>query len=319
MDRLDQILEVRERARQELGIAFHLHSDACYGGYAASVTWRAEGTRRTAAEVRSATGTSWPSDDWMRGMVALAGADSVTIDPHKLGYVPYPAGAFLLKDRRARELVAIDPPYLVPAGAAGWRVRSRPRSLPGPLHLRGLEARRGRRRGLAEPQGPPARRTGLRLSDRAHRRRSPAAARRARSARYNDFDVVVLPEPDINIVCFIARHPDLRTLAELNELNEEGVSPDEPHARQPGAGIHHYPHPPALADVRWRHRADPPATPAPARSPSGPASRTASSCSAPPSWTRSWHPRQAAWITCRALPRPSTAPAAPPSRRSGRG
>ena len=51
-------------------------------------------------------------------MVALAGADSVTIDPHKLGYVPYPAGAFLLRDRRARELVAIDPPYLVPAGTA---------------------------------------------------------------------------------------------------------------------------------------------------------------------------------------------------------
>ena len=47
-------------------------------------------------------------------MEALAEADSVTLDPHKLGYVPYPAGAFLIRDRRARELVAIDPPYLLP-------------------------------------------------------------------------------------------------------------------------------------------------------------------------------------------------------------
>ncbi|MEE8060464.1 MAG: tyrosine decarboxylase, partial [Gemmatimonadales bacterium] len=31
-------------------------------------------------------------------------------------YIPYPAGAILLKDRRARELVAVDPPYLAPAG-----------------------------------------------------------------------------------------------------------------------------------------------------------------------------------------------------------
>ena len=46
VDRLDQVLEVRARAEAELGATFHLHSDACYGGYAAAVTRRADGTYR---------------------------------------------------------------------------------------------------------------------------------------------------------------------------------------------------------------------------------------------------------------------------------
>ena len=118
IDRLNAVLEVRERAERELGVTFHLHSNACYGGYAASVTRRADGSRRDAAEIRASMGegegSDWPDDRWLRSLEALERADSITIDPHKLGYVPYPAGAFLLRDRRARELVAVDPPYLLP-------------------------------------------------------------------------------------------------------------------------------------------------------------------------------------------------------------
>ena len=114
VDRLDRVLEVRERAEAELGVSFHVHSDAAYGGYAAAVTWDGEGRRRPASAIRATTGTDWPTDEWVRAMEALSGADSVTIDPHKLGYIPYPAGAIALRDRRARELVSIDPPYLLP-------------------------------------------------------------------------------------------------------------------------------------------------------------------------------------------------------------
>ena len=52
----------------------------------------------------------------MKSIVSLGWFDSVTIDPHKLGYAPYPAGAMLLRDRRARDLVAVEPPYLAPPG-----------------------------------------------------------------------------------------------------------------------------------------------------------------------------------------------------------
>lgn len=44
-------------------------------------------------------------------------ADSITLDPHKLGYVPYPSGAVLLKRSAAREMVSSDAPYLWVDGA----------------------------------------------------------------------------------------------------------------------------------------------------------------------------------------------------------
>ena len=220
VDRLDQVLEVRQRARTELGMAFHLHSDACYGGYAAAVTWRADGTRRTAAEVRTATGTTWPSDDWVRAMTALAGADSVTIDPHKLGYVPYPAGAFLLRDRRARDLVAIDPPYLTPPTQATSDAGA------GEDLFLGRFIFEGSKPGAAAAAVWLSHKV-LPLDERGYGylvERTVIGARRLHTAlgtaQLGDFDVVVLPEPDINIVCFIVRHPQLSTLTGLNALNE---------------------------------------------------------------------------------------------------
>lgn len=47
VDRLDTIADVRERAGRELGLAFHLHADAAWGGYAASITRGPGGERRT--------------------------------------------------------------------------------------------------------------------------------------------------------------------------------------------------------------------------------------------------------------------------------
>lgn len=218
VDQLDEVLAVRERAERELGVTFHVHSDACYGGYAAAVTWRADGTRRTAAEIREATEGAWPSDAWHRAMVALGKADSVTIDPHKLGYVPYPAGAFLARDRRTRELIAMEPPYLMPSvglehaddlfigrfilegskpGAAAAAVWLSHKVLP--LDERGYGY-------LIERTVVGARRLHAAL-------RAPGGTA--------PFRVVVAPEPDLNILCFVMHHPALRTLAGVNALNEQ--------------------------------------------------------------------------------------------------
>jgi hypothetical protein len=43
---------------------------------------------------------------------ALGQADSITVDPHKLGYLPYGAGAFLCRDQRAMALLAEDADYV---------------------------------------------------------------------------------------------------------------------------------------------------------------------------------------------------------------
>lgn len=217
VDDLQRIVEVRSRAEWELGVTFHIHSDACYGGYAASLTRGPDGARHTAAEVREACGSgSWPSDQWVRSVAALESADSVSIDPHKLGYVPYPAGAFLLKDRRGRELVATDPPYLAVAAS----------SEDGEQPVIGRFIFEGSKPGASAAATWLSHRT-IPLNTAGHGRLIASTLRAARelhallgSSAFAPFRVIRLPEPDLNIVCFLLHHPSLATLSDLNSLNE---------------------------------------------------------------------------------------------------
>lgn len=215
-DRLDSILEVRDRAEAELGVTFHVHSDACYGGYAAAVTWRADGKRRTADEIREATGIEWPQDAWVDSVKALSHADSVSIDPHKLGYVPYPAGALLLRDGRARALVASDPPYILPS-----HVPARSNDA-----VTGRFAFEGSRPGAAAAAVWLSHRA-VPLDERGYgylMERTAAGAHALydalRTADASPCRIVTLPAPDLNIVCFVVIPPGDATLRELNALNE---------------------------------------------------------------------------------------------------
>ncbi|KAK0625573.1 putative L-aspartate decarboxylase [Lasiodiplodia hormozganensis] len=47
-----------------------------------------------------------------RDLAALRYCDSITVDPHKAGYIPYPAGALTYRDGRLRFLVTWTSPYL---------------------------------------------------------------------------------------------------------------------------------------------------------------------------------------------------------------
>jgi len=64
-------------------------------------------------------------EKWISKVYALRYADSVTIDPHKLGYIPYPAGAVLFRDYRSRQQIRFDAPYVAKENS----------KLPPPIHL----------------------------------------------------------------------------------------------------------------------------------------------------------------------------------------
>jgi glutamate/tyrosine decarboxylase-like PLP-dependent enzyme len=227
VDRLDQIAELRHRAGQELGVAFHLHADACYGGYVAAVTRHPDGSRRPAAAARQRTGIAWPSDDLVSALAALSQTDSVSIDPHKLGYVPYPAGAFLLRDRRGRSLVAVDPPYLTEHGSGAGDDSA----------FLGRYIFEGSKPGAAAAAVWLSHKV-LPLDERGYGyliERTAVGARKLRSAleaaSLDGFRIVMLPEPDINIVCFLLAGDDAISLTELNALNEgiyRQMSPGDP-------------------------------------------------------------------------------------------
>jgi glutamate/tyrosine decarboxylase-like PLP-dependent enzyme len=216
IDRLDEILSIRATAERKLGVTFHIHADACFGGYAASITRGANNERQTAKEIRAAVGIPhWPTEEWVRSVSALEKVDSVSIDPHKLGYTPYPAGAFLLKDRRARELVAVDPPYLAPVVD-----ESADSVFLGRFIFEGSKPGASAAAAWLNHQTLP-------LNNKAHGRliaSTVAAAHRVHEAlgqsQLNPFKAIRLPSPDLNIVCFLLVHPALKSVPEINSLNE---------------------------------------------------------------------------------------------------
>ena len=56
--------------------------------------------------------TTWPEDEVIKAFRAFSEVDTITIDPHKLGYVIYPAGGIAMRDKRMRESIHTYAPYV---------------------------------------------------------------------------------------------------------------------------------------------------------------------------------------------------------------
>lgn len=102
---------LHEVAARRAAHGFWLHVDAAWGGYLPSVFRDAAGALRGHHEVR-ADFRYFPSEHVYRSTAALPDVDSVTVDPHKMGFVPFGCGALLTQDRRAFDLVMQDARYV---------------------------------------------------------------------------------------------------------------------------------------------------------------------------------------------------------------
>lgn len=103
IDPIDGVIAARERARA-LGLDFAVHVDAAWGGYLATLFRNEDGSLRSREEVAGEF-SYFPSPPIHRAFEALAHTDSVTVDPHKLGYLPFGSGAFVCRDHRAVALL----------------------------------------------------------------------------------------------------------------------------------------------------------------------------------------------------------------------
>jgi glutamate/tyrosine decarboxylase-like PLP-dependent enzyme/anti-sigma regulatory factor (Ser/Thr protein kinase) len=111
VDPMHELIELRGVfARQ--GLSFSLHCDAAYGGYIAACFRSAEGELRDLDEMRREY-AGWPSEEVYKSYAALKDVDSITVDPHKLGFIPYPAGAIVFRDGRVKDLVAQEAAYVL--------------------------------------------------------------------------------------------------------------------------------------------------------------------------------------------------------------
>ena len=91
---------------------FHVHADAAWGGYHRSVLndeFDLPAPRVAFAEPPPAA----PLSQYVsRQFRALGAADSITVDPHKSGYIPYPAGALCYRNAAMRDLVTFSAPVV---------------------------------------------------------------------------------------------------------------------------------------------------------------------------------------------------------------
>jgi glutamate/tyrosine decarboxylase-like PLP-dependent enzyme len=139
IDPIHRILALRERWEQERQQSFWLHLDAAWGGYFRSVfcghepPLASEGQplvdvcrshaqailavedicyRLSGGQCPAVERIAWDDPEVYAALLSMGQADSITVDPHKMGYVPYPAGIVAFRSRHVRQLIAQEAHYI---------------------------------------------------------------------------------------------------------------------------------------------------------------------------------------------------------------
>ncbi|MDX1566789.1 MAG: pyridoxal-dependent decarboxylase [Longimicrobiales bacterium] len=111
VDEVHEIADLRDEFARK-GLNFFLHCDAAWGGYARTLFLDADDEPVEDAGDIVKFLKLWPPDRVFESFRALHRTDSLTVDPHKLGYIPYPCGTVLFRNRRVRDLITFDAPYI---------------------------------------------------------------------------------------------------------------------------------------------------------------------------------------------------------------
>lgn len=104
VDPLSKIESLLSRLRSEENLHIWHHVDAAYGGFFCSLFQDKNG--------QTHLNNSVLEHDIGNDIASVRLANSVTLDPHKLGYVPYSCGAILVKHHQEYTCFDIDAPYI---------------------------------------------------------------------------------------------------------------------------------------------------------------------------------------------------------------
>ena len=124
VDHFDKIIALREKFEKK-GISFYVHADCAYGGYARSIfldednnfmPYNSLKVRLHKLNIINQDELDWPSQDVYNAFEAVSQADSATIDPHKMGYVPYSAGGIAIRDKRMVDAISFFAAYIFEKG-----------------------------------------------------------------------------------------------------------------------------------------------------------------------------------------------------------
>ena len=118
VDNLDGIMKLREECKTDPDFKymnFNLHCDAAWGGYLKSMMVHDEPVVKADAAVSSDDGfvPHLPLSQYAQKQYSLLGhADTVTVDPHKAGFIPYPAGALCYRNGLMKSQITFNASYI---------------------------------------------------------------------------------------------------------------------------------------------------------------------------------------------------------------
>jgi len=117
VDPLAEILVIRDEYRKK-GLEFAVHCDAAWGGYFKTMMNSSDDSSpHSFKHVDETTMANLPMSDYVINQYkVLHHADSITVDPHKSGYVPYPAGGLCYRNSAMRNLVSFTAPVVYHGG-----------------------------------------------------------------------------------------------------------------------------------------------------------------------------------------------------------
>jgi glutamate/tyrosine decarboxylase-like PLP-dependent enzyme len=229
------------------GHTFWLHIDAAWGGYFRSLFH--SGTNETpeqcAAEVRQFVrrdltissgryqkhlSLQWGFPDLCAAFQAFPLAESITVDPHKMGYVPYPCGIAAFRNDMVRHFLTEEAPYISDASEEDIAQRKhQPPASIGPYILEGSKSGAAVAACWLSHRMIPPSRDGygeiMRASLLAARELYERLIHFETAARVNNeepgfrFVPVTSMPPDTNIVCFVVAEDGPVPLDRRNRLN----------------------------------------------------------------------------------------------------
>ena len=229
VDEVHKVLKLRRQCEKKHGVSFYIHVDAAFGGYARSLCidgrGRFMGMERMRAELRRTgimrAGDRWRNPEVYRAFKALAKVDSITVDPHKLGYVPYQAGAVVFKDKRVRDVISYFASYVFEEKEQGTGPK-----LLGSFIMEGSKAGASAASVWAAHQCVPlningyGRIIGYSLEG-AHRFHDALKNKRIFKVKGRKVRVAPLTRPDLNIVVYAFNPVGNKDLDRMNDLNEK--------------------------------------------------------------------------------------------------
>lgn len=117
VDPLADILKLRDEYRKR-GLEFAIHCDAAWGGYYKTMlNSNDESSPHAFKHIDEAAMAALPMSEYVTEQYkVLHYADSITVDPHKSGYIPYPAGGLCYRNSAMRNLVSFTAPVVYHGG-----------------------------------------------------------------------------------------------------------------------------------------------------------------------------------------------------------